>query len=44
MSAKAFDQDHSFMLVEIDGNLLSFQAISRAGAIVDSGTIQCQVR
>jgi 3',5'-cyclic AMP phosphodiesterase CpdA len=44
MTAKAFDQDQSFMLVEIDGNLLSFQAISRAGTIVDSGTIQRQVR
>ena len=44
MTAKAFDQDQSFMLVEIDGNLLSFQAISRAGTTVDSGTIQRQVR
>jgi len=44
MTAKAFDQDQSFMLVEIDGNLLSFQAISRAGTTVDSGTIQRQGR
>ena len=44
MTAKAFDQDQSFMLVEIDGNLLSFQAISRAGTTIDSGTIQRQVR
>jgi hypothetical protein len=44
MTAAAFDQDQSFMLVEIDGNLLSFQAISRAGTTVDSGTIQRQVR
>ena len=44
MTAKAFDQDQSFMLVEIAGDVLSFQAISRAGAIVDSGTIQRQVR
>ena len=44
MTAKAFDQDQSFMLVEIDGDVLSFQAISRAGAIVDSGTIQRQGR
>jgi hypothetical protein len=34
----------SFMLVEIDGNQLSFQAISRTGTTVDSGTIQRQVR
>ena len=32
------------MLVEIDGNRLSFQAISRTGATVDSGTIQRQFR
>ena len=44
MTAKAFDQDQTFMLVEIDGDLLSFQAVSRAGQIVDSGTIQRQVR
>ena len=44
MNAKAFDQDMSFMLVEIVGNQLSFQVISRTGATVDSGTIQRQVR
>jgi hypothetical protein len=44
MTAKAFDQDQSFLLVEIDGDVLSFQALSRAGAIVDSGTIQRQGR
>jgi hypothetical protein len=44
MTAKAFDQDQSFMLVDINGNLLSYQAISRAGTTVDSGTIQRQVR
>ena len=44
MTAMAFDQDMSFMLVEIDGNQLSFQAISRTGMTVDSGTIQRQVR
>jgi hypothetical protein len=44
MTAKTFDQDQSFMLVEIDGDVLSFQVFSRAGATVDSGTIQRQVR
>jgi hypothetical protein len=44
MTAKAFDQDQNFMLVEIDGNLLTFQAVSRAGTTVDSGAIQRQVR
>jgi len=38
--AAAFDQDQSFMLVEIAGADLLFQAISRAGQIVDSGTIR----
>jgi 3',5'-cyclic AMP phosphodiesterase CpdA len=42
MTAKAFDDDMSFMLVEIDGNQLWFQTISRTGATVDSGTIQRQ--
>jgi hypothetical protein len=44
MTAKGFDQDMSFMLVEIDGNQLSFQTISRTGTTVDSGTIPRQVR
>ena len=39
-TAKAFDQDQSFMLVEIDGDQLSFQTISRTGLTVDSGTIR----
>ena len=43
-TAKAFDQDQSFMLVEIDGDQLSFQAISRTGQTVDSGTIHRQAR
>jgi 3',5'-cyclic AMP phosphodiesterase CpdA len=43
-TAKAFDQDQSFMLVEVDGNQLSFQAISRTGTTVDSGTLRRQVR
>ena len=43
-TAASFDQDQSFMLVEIGGNDLSFQAISRAGQTVDSGVIRRQVR
>ncbi len=42
MTAKFFDDDRSFMLVEIDGNQLWFQTISRTGVTVDSGTIQRQ--
>ena len=40
ISAKVFDQDQSFMLVEISGDVLSFQTVSRTGLTVDSGTIQ----
>jgi len=40
MSAKIFDQDQSFMLVEIAGDALSFQTVSRTGLTVDSGTIR----
>jgi Calcineurin-like phosphoesterase len=43
-AAKGFDQDQSFMLVEIDGDQLSFQAVSRTGQTVDSGAIHRQVR
>jgi hypothetical protein len=43
-TAAAFDQGESFMLVEIEGNQLWFQAVSRAGRTVDSGTIQRQIR
>jgi hypothetical protein len=40
MTAAAFDQDRAFTLVEIDGDELLFQTISRAGATVDSGAIK----
>lgn len=39
MTAASFDQDQTFMLVEIVGNDLFFQAISRTGRVVDSGVI-----
>jgi predicted MPP superfamily phosphohydrolase len=39
LTAAAFDQDQSFMLVEIDGRDLWFEAVSRTGTIVDSGAI-----
>lgn len=37
--AVGFDQDRSFMLVEIDGDELHFQTVSEAGATVDKGVI-----
>jgi 3',5'-cyclic AMP phosphodiesterase CpdA len=40
MTAAAFDQDHTFMLVEIIGDRLNFETISRTGKVVDSGVVQ----
>jgi hypothetical protein len=39
MTAKGFDTDDHFMLVEISGDDLYFQAISRTGATIDSGVL-----
>jgi hypothetical protein len=36
---KAYDSDLSFMLLEIDGNQMYFQVISRTGETVDTGVI-----
>jgi hypothetical protein len=36
---KGYDQDLSFILMEIAGDRLHFQTISRTGASVDSGMI-----
>jgi 3',5'-cyclic AMP phosphodiesterase CpdA len=41
-TAAYFDQDQSFMLVEIAGTSLYFQVISRTGKSVDSGVIERQ--
>jgi 3',5'-cyclic AMP phosphodiesterase CpdA len=38
-SAMAFDQDQSFMLVEIAGSELTFRTITRTGRVIDSGVI-----
>jgi hypothetical protein len=40
LTAKGFDTDQAFLAVEIDGDEMFFNAISRAGQIVDSGVIQ----
>jgi 3',5'-cyclic AMP phosphodiesterase CpdA len=37
--ARSFDKDFHFMLIEIDGDDLYFQAISRAGTTIDAGTL-----
>ena len=39
-SATGFDSDFEFMLVEIDGSKLYFQAISRTGETIDSGLVE----
>jgi hypothetical protein len=40
MTAAAFDQDQTFMLVEIDVDELHFETISRSGTTVDAGSIR----
>jgi calcineurin-like phosphoesterase family protein len=40
LTAAGFDRDYHFMLVEISGDELYFQAISRTGATVDSGVVR----
>ena len=44
ITAKGFDADRSFMLIEIAGEEMFFQTISRAGAIADSGVIRRAAR
>jgi hypothetical protein len=39
ITAKGFDTDRSFMMVEIAGDELYFQTTSRTGVVVDSGVI-----
>jgi 3',5'-cyclic AMP phosphodiesterase CpdA len=39
LTAKAFDKDLSFMMLEISKNLMHFQVISRTGDTVDSGAL-----
>jgi hypothetical protein len=41
-TAAAFDEDQSFMLVEVLRNELHYRAISRTGSTVDAGVIQRQ--
>jgi 3',5'-cyclic AMP phosphodiesterase CpdA len=38
--AAGYDEDQTFMLVEIAGGEMRFQTISRTGRVVDSGVIQ----
>jgi 3',5'-cyclic AMP phosphodiesterase CpdA len=38
-TARGFDTDYHFMIMEVSGDTLYFQAISRTGATVDAGAI-----
>ena len=40
ITARGFDQDLHFMLVEIAGDEMYFQAVSRAGKTVDAGSFK----
>ncbi len=40
ITAKGFDTDRAFLVAEIDGDELFFNAISRQGQVVDSGVIE----
>ena len=42
ITARAFDSDYHFMLMEVSGPELYFQAISRRGTTVDAGVISRQ--
>jgi predicted phosphodiesterase len=44
ITAKGFDSDNTFMLVEFAGSQMNFQTVSRAGQTVDSGVIDRQLR
>jgi hypothetical protein len=39
LTGKAFDKDLSFMLIEVVGDQMHFQVISRTGATIDSGVV-----
>ena len=39
LTAKSYDSDMSFMLIEIDDNEMHFQVVSRTGETVDSGVV-----
>lgn len=42
LTEKAFDRDMSFMLLEVTGDQLHFQVVSRTGETVDSGVLPNQ--
>jgi predicted MPP superfamily phosphohydrolase len=40
LTARGFDTDQAFLVAEIDGDQLYFNAISRLGTVIDSGVIE----
>jgi 3',5'-cyclic AMP phosphodiesterase CpdA len=44
ITAKGYDSDNTFMVVEFAGDQMNFQTISRTGQTVDSGTIVRQAQ
>jgi len=42
LTAASFDEDRSFMLVEVDDDTLHFQSISRLGKTVDYGSVKAR--
>jgi predicted MPP superfamily phosphohydrolase len=40
LTAFGNDRDNTFMLMEVDGDVLTFNTIVSSGAVIDSGTIQ----
>jgi predicted phosphodiesterase len=44
MTEKGFDTDRTFMLVEVAGDVMYFETMSRKGAVVDSGELRRPVR
>ena len=40
LSAASFDDDNHFMVIEIGGNQMSFEAISETGVVVDHGLVK----
>ena len=40
LTAKGFDADNAFLVANIEGDRLTFQAISRTGQVIDSGVVE----
>jgi hypothetical protein len=43
LTARGFDRDLVFLVAEVDGDLMTFNAISRLGQVVDSGIVKRRI-